>query len=137
MGDSSRWQVLLAADEPTADTIDPPWTREMTRLLADERVAFCRAAGTEQTVSRIASGAVDLAVLCGERSGSNGLKTLEVVRSRFVDLPCVLVTPETSSLTLRRAMALRAESVVPHPVDAAVLADVMMRILRKRFSQGH
>ncbi|MCB9849945.1 MAG: hypothetical protein H6817_04495 [Phycisphaerales bacterium] len=126
------WQVLMAFGERGTPQ---PWTAEMDRLLDVRQVRFSQAAGDRQTVECIESGGVDLALLCGDRGGFDGLRTLEVIRAKFDDLPVLLVTHDASTLTLRRALALRAQSVIPQPVDAPLLADTMMRILRKRFSQ--
>jgi CheY-like chemotaxis protein len=120
--------ALSGADAPR------PWIPAVDRLVTPHRVQLTRAADDRQALARIDAGGVDLAVLCGDAPDFGGLRSLEVVRARFRDLPCLLVAQELTAITLRRALELRAESVVPQPVDAGLLAELMLRILRRRFA---
>ena len=123
------WEVLLAA--PATDTL-PRRRGELDRLLAPRGVALHRAGSPRETIERIEAGGVDLAVLWTDAAGLYGLRTLEIIRSLTADLPCLLVTPDTSDLTLRRALQLQAYSVIRQPVDSRMLAELLVRILRKR-----
>jgi len=124
------WRVLVSLSGVDAPR---PWLGDVDRLVTPQ-LRLSRATDDRQAVACIAAGGVDLAVLCGDTPGMGSLRSLELIRSHFSDLPCVLVAHETTAATLRRAMALRAESVVPYPVDAPLLAELMVRILRRRFA---
>ena len=129
--DSTRqawWDVLLA--NPARGTLEP-WEDDLSRLLAPEAVTLHRSGGRRETVERIEAGGLDLAVLCTESAGRAGMRTLEIIRSLTLELPCLLVTPDTSAAALCRALELRAYSVVHQPVDSEILARLLIRILQK------
>ncbi len=127
-----QWEVLCSAAEPAATQ---PWWSELDRLLSVRNVTLRAADSERDALERVEAGGVDLAVLCADAAGGGGLRTLEMIRSRTVSLPCLLVTPEASAAVLRRALALRAYSVIPQPVDALLLADLLVRVLQKRISR--
>lgn len=125
------WQVLVTLPRVH---VDRPWLADVDRLVAPEHIRLSEVDDDHQAVARIEAGGVDLAVLCSRGEDRGGLRTLEVVRARFSDLPCLLVAQEPTPVTLRRALELRAESVIPQPVDVPLLARLMVRILHKRFA---
>jgi len=126
-----QWEVLVAYSGVDAAR---PWVDEVDRLVAPWQISLSRAADDRQAFARIEAGGVDLAIVGDDTPGTGGLRTLEEFRHRFRELPCVLVTAVTSAMVLHRALELRAESVVPQPVDSPLLADLMVRILRRRFA---
>ncbi|HRX86595.1 MAG TPA: hypothetical protein P5572_16350 [Phycisphaerae bacterium] len=125
------WQVLVSLAGVDAAG---PWVHDVDRLVAPEQIRVSAADDERQAVARIEAGGVDLAVLCSQGATRGGLRTLEVVRARFTDLPCLVVAHETTAGILRRALELRAESVIPQPVNVPLLAQLMVRILKKRFA---
>jgi DNA-binding NarL/FixJ family response regulator len=125
----ARWAVLMAGVRPDEPA---PWVTDVDRLLARERVVLRQAADERQALGRLAAGDIDLALLCGTPLADDGLNLLEAVRMQYCDLPCLLVTGETSPRTLRRALHLRAASVIGEPVDPPVLADAVRRVLHKQ-----
>ena len=126
---SDGWrEVLLSA---AAANVTSPWLGELDGLLAQSRISLCRSATGRDTISRIQEGGIDLAVLLADGAGRCGLRTLELVRAVTPELPCLLVTPDTGVLTLRRALELEAYSVIRQPVDAHALARLLVRILQK------
>ncbi len=106
---------------------------ELDGLLAPWHVAVRRAFDWRETVDSLACGGFDLAVLSSEATVGDALSGLRLVRSRFAQLPCLLITPDTGAATLHRALELEAYSVIRQPADARMLAGLMLRILGKRF----
>jgi DNA-binding NarL/FixJ family response regulator len=124
------WREILLAD-CASDTL-VSYRAELGLRLTPERVALRHAGSRKEAIELVEAGGVDLAVLWADAAGVHGLRTLEIIRSLTSELPCLLVTPDTSPLTLRRALELRAYSVLRHPVDSEVLAALLLSILRKR-----
>lgn len=121
-------EVLLAG---LGEPAPPPVWDELDGLLAPRRVMLRASYSLPDTFARIEAGGLDLAVLWACREGDNGLGTLERVRGLNCDLPCLLVTPDPSPVMLRRALALRACSVIGLPVGAPLLAEWLLRLLHR------
>jgi CheY-like chemotaxis protein len=102
---------------------------ELEDLLAPQRVMLEPACSIPETFARIQAGGLDLAVLWAGPVGDNGLRTLERIRQLTDELPCLLVTPDPTAAMLRRALDLRAVSVIGQPVAPTLLASWMVRIL--------
>ena len=119
-----RRNVLVASHHQH----DCGWYGELDGLLAPRWVSLVQTRRRRETVATLERGFVDLAVVAS-REGTEGLTTLEVIRSVRGDLPCVLVTAEATSGVLQRALALDAWSVVPAPVDSKRLADMLLSLL--------
>lgn len=128
--DSGAWaEVLLAGlGEPSP----PPVWGELDGLLAPRRVLLRPTCSLPDTFARIEAGGLDLAVLWAHDTCDSGLTALERIRGLSDDLPCLLVAPHPSPAMLRRALLLRAASVIALPVGAAMLAGWLLRLLNRR-----
>lgn len=117
-----------------ADALDPAtWAADLDRVLAPQRIEVRQVSGAQQAVRTLVDELIDLAVLAS-LAGCDGLHLLEVIRSIRRDVPCVLLTTDTSAGTLRRAMALDAHSVVHAPANVLAFTDLLVRLLQKQVS---
>lgn len=117
-----------------ADALDPAtWATDLDRVLTPQRIELRQVSGASEAIRTLVDELIDLAVLASLAGGA-GLQLLEVIRSIRRDVPCVLLTTDTSAETLRRAMALDAYSVVHAPANAVTLTDLLVRILQKQVS---
>jgi DNA-binding NtrC family response regulator len=125
-----QWQNVLVGTPPG----DPHavWYQDLDQRLAAEQVSLRRAATSQETIALVEAGGLDVAVLWADGRGAHGLRLLEIIRSLTPVLPCLLVTPDTGVLTMRRALELQAYSVIRQPVETTLLADLLVKILRKR-----
>lgn len=125
---TGEWRRVLVATPTHARC---GWFAELDELLAPQWIAMHRTGQRRDTVETIERGLADLAVI-SDATGSAALEMLSVIRAVERRLPCVLVAGEPTSNDLRRALALNAQSVVPAPVNAGRLAELLIRILGSR-----
>lgn len=117
-----------------ADALNPAtWAADLDRVLAPRRIELRQVSGASEAIRTLLDELVDLAVLAS-LAGCDGLHLLEVIRSIRRDVPCVLLTTDTSAGTLRRAMALDAHSVVHAPANVLAFTDLLVRLLQKQVS---
>ena len=85
---------------------------------------MCRAHTGPDTILRVEQGGLGAAVICADHARIDGLSVLRIIRSIDMELPCWLVTKDTTRQTLQTALSLRVTSVVTHPdrVSALTLA---------------
>ncbi len=126
------WREVLVATP--GSEVQATWLGELDYLLTPENVALRRTTTRRDVLAHVESGGIDLAVLSADTAGNRGLRTLEMVRSITPELPCILVTADTSASTLQRALELQAYSVFREPVDSKQLATLLMKILRQQLS---
>ncbi len=124
-------EVLFSS---SARGLDAPWVSDLDRCLSPNQVSLRRTNSTKEALAVLETGGVDLALLSAESCGSHGLRTLQIIRQFTPSLPCVVVTPDTSALTLHRALELKAYSVFRQPVNTRTLAETLVRILRQGLS---
>ena len=80
---------------------------------------------------RVARGEIDLAILDGEATPAGGMGVCRALKDEVFKCPPVLVLtgrPQDAWL----ATWSRADGVVPHPLDPAVLSEAAASLLRSR-----
>jgi len=94
-------------------------------------VTYIECATPAAAISAMDAGGVDLAIFDGEAAPIGGMGLCRQVKDEIFECPPVLVLigrPQDAWL----ATWSRADAVVPHPIDAVVLADRVAALLRRR-----
>ena len=89
---------------------------------------MCRAHSGPDTIRRVEEGGLTAAILVEDQRQIDGLSLLRIIRSFDLTLPCWLVTENATRRTLEVALALRAISVLTHPVDLTELTRELERL---------
>jgi DNA-binding response OmpR family regulator len=114
--------------------------REQVRLAAGRRpaadvpqVEFLECATQPAVLAALEQGGIDVCVLDGEAVPSGGMGICRQIKDEIFRCPPVLLLigrPEDRWL----ATWSRADAVVTHPIDPAVLADALAGLLRNRLA---
>jgi DNA-binding response OmpR family regulator len=94
-------------------------------------VTYIECATPAAAISAMDAGGIDLAIFDGEAAPIGGMGLCRQVKDEIFECPPVLVLigrPQDAWL----ATWSRADGVVPHPIDAVVLADCVAALLRRR-----
>ncbi|MCP4250507.1 MAG: response regulator [bacterium] len=127
-GRSASPHVLIAHSDRLGGA---EWIGGLTTYLEPHAIRVRRVYTGPDTISLIEAGQVDAAVLSIDMPRLDGLGILRTIRSIDDRLPCVMVTGDASSRTLRRALDLGAYSVVTRPVDLQAMTRVMAGLFRR------
>ena len=95
------------------------------------RVEYIEVATEPVVARRMAEGGIDLAILDGEAAPAGGMGVCRALKDEVFKCPPVLVLtgrPQDAWL----ATWSRADGVVPHPLDPAVLSEAAASLLRSR-----
>ena len=128
-----------AAAEPSLTVLvytDDPKTFEEVRVALGRRpaadlprLAYQELSSSEAVVEAVDEGGVDLAILDGEAAPTGGMGLCRQLKNEVRRCPPILL------LTGRRddrwlATWSQADAAVPHPIDALVLVDAVVALLR-------
>jgi DNA-binding response OmpR family regulator len=94
-------------------------------------VTYIECATPAAAIFAMDAGGIDLAIFDGEAAPIGGMGLCRQVKDEIFECPPVLVLigrPQDAWL----ATWSRADAVVPHPIDAVVLADRVAALLRRR-----
>ncbi|MCH7812602.1 MAG: response regulator [Planctomycetes bacterium] len=127
-GRSASSHVLISHTDRPGGT---DWIRGLTTYFEPYSIRVRQVYTGPDTISLIEAGQVDAAVLSIDMPKLDGLGILRTIRSIDDRLPCVMVTADASSRTLRRALDLGAYSVVTCPVDLQAITRVMAGLFRR------
>lgn len=108
------------------------WVCGVDDLLRPAGVVVCRAHTGPDTIRRIEQGGLGAAVVCADHARIDGLSLLRIIRSIDMDLPCWLVTKDTTRQTFETALSLRVTSVVTHPDRVSALTLALRKVLMDR-----
>jgi DNA-binding response OmpR family regulator len=113
-------------------------TRDQVRLALGTRphpdlppLEYVEVATEPLVILHMDTGTIDLAILDGEAVPAGGLGIARQLKDEIFECPPVLVLtgrPQDAWL----ATWSRAEAAVPHPLDPMVVAEVVIRLLRRR-----
>ncbi|XZE32080.1 response regulator [Pirellulaceae bacterium SH501] len=81
----------------------------------------------------IQHGNIHLALMDVHMPRLDGLGTLETVRTRHPDMPCILMSAELDETIVARAIALRTPEVLRKPFRLQVLAEKMERLMEAAY----
>lgn len=81
----------------------------------------------------IQHGNIHLALMDVHMPRLDGLGTLETVRTRHPDMPCILMSAELDEAIVARAIALRTPEVLRKPFRLQVLAEKMERLMEAAY----
>ena len=118
--------VLLSHAPPSEG---PRWLRDFDDELRPAGFVFCRAHSGPDTIRRVEQGRLAAAVLVEDRQQIDGLSLLRIIRSIDLKLPCWLVTEDATRQMLQAALSLSVAGVMTHPIDVAVLAQALRKLL--------
>jgi DNA-binding response OmpR family regulator len=117
--------------------------REQVRLATGRRpaadvpqVEFLECATQPAVLAALEQGGIDVCVLDGEAVPSGGMGICRQIKDEIFRCPPVLLLigrPDDRWL----ATWSRADAVVTHPIDPAVLADALAGLLRNRLAASH
>ncbi len=107
------------------------WVDGLAAHLRGRGIGVRRAFDGPESIRIVETGAIDLAVLSADLPRMDGLSVLRIIRSINQSLPCVFVAKCPTRRLLEQALALRAFSVLPAPVDTAILTELVERMFRK------
>ena len=127
-GRSKGSHVLISHTDRPGGT---DWIGGLTTYFEHYSIGVRQVYTGPDTISLIEAGQVDAAVLSIDMPKLDGLGILRTIRSIDDRLPCVMVTADASSRTLRRALDLGAYSVVTRPVDLQAITRVMTGLFRR------
>lgn len=119
--------ALLVADP------DRTWCDIVGRLADNQGLRPVVAASAEQAAAVVERGLVGVAILGSRLERPDTMSAFRILRSIDPSLPTVLVLAETGRRVMEDALALAAFAVVRNPVDDALLADVLRRIMARHF----
>jgi DNA-binding response OmpR family regulator len=122
--------VIVYSDDPKVrDTVRTALGRRPAPDLG--RVEFIELAAGDDVVRRVDEGGVDLLILDGEAWPTGGLGLAKQLKDELRDCPPTLVLIARRDDRWLATWSL-ADAVVPHPVDAFVLASAAADLLRQR-----
>lgn len=101
-------------------------------MLEPSGVRVYRAHTGPDTIRRIEQGGLGAAVVCADDAPIDALPVLRIIRSIDLELPCWLVTKDTTRQTFQTALSLSVTSVITHPDRVGELARALQRVLEKR-----
>lgn len=81
----------------------------------------------------IQHGNIHLALMDVHMPRLDGLGTLETVRTKHPDMPCILMSAELDETIVARAIALRTPEVLRKPFRLQVLAEKMERLMEAAY----
>jgi CheY-like chemotaxis protein len=81
----------------------------------------------------IQHGNIHLALMDVHMPRLDGLGTLETVRTKHPDMPCILMSAELDEAIVARAIALRTPEVLRKPFRLQVLAEKMERLMEAAY----
>lgn len=110
-------------------------TRERVRMALGRRPApgvevdYVEASTGDEVVARCDEGGVSLAILDGEAAPTGGMGLCRQLKDELDDPPPVLIIVGRRDDAWLATWS-RADGVVPHPIDAARIADAAVALLR-------
>lgn len=121
-----KYDVLLAIQD---GPVIKPWVWEVQGFLREAGLGICQATSEPDCIRQVERRAVRAALLAADRVAGEELTLLRIIRSIDSELPCWLVLDQAAPRLLRAAFALRARSVVTHPVDVGALTCSVTRVV--------
>lgn len=122
--------VIVYSDDPSVrDTVRTALGRRPAADLG--RVEYVELSTGDDVVRRVDEGGVDLLVLDGEAWPTGGMGLAKQLKDELRDCPPTLVLIARRDDRWLATWSL-ADAVVPHPVDAFVLASAAADLLRQR-----
>ncbi len=113
------------------------WLCDVEDVFRPSGFVVCRTHSVPDTVERVERGGLAAAVLVEDQPQLDALSLVRIIRSIDVDLPCWLVTENTSRRTLETALSLSVAGVLAPPDNAAVLSRTMIRFLSDAQCRDH
>ncbi len=120
-------EVLISADRIG----EHRWADWLRGKLEPNGLAVHRAYSGDEALEVVRAGSLSLAVLGTQAPRSGGLALLRQIRSVDARLPCVLVAGGIDGRYLRKALELKAYSVLTTPVDQDILRDLIAAVFRR------
>ena len=115
-------------------TDDDRHCREILREIVEpEGFRTLQASSGEEAVDIVREESVHLVLLDMHLPRMTGLETLQLVKQINEILPCILVTGSADEDLMRKALSVRAYSVIPKPVSKNVLLYTLIRALVKAY----
>ena len=107
----------------------PRWLGEVEDGLRPSGFVVCRTHSGPDTIRRVEQGGLGAAVLIADGAQIDGLSILRIIRSIDAELPCWLVTTDTTRQLLEAALSLHVTSVMTQPVEVNRLTLALKRVL--------
>ncbi len=119
-------------------TDDDPAIRKVLELIlkkADYKVTKCTNGDELISQLKIDHASVDLVILDIKMPGKSGFEVLEIIHSRYPDLPIIMMTAFSDLETGMKAIREGAADFLSKPVHKAELLDCVERVLTKSKEQ--
>lgn len=107
----------------------PSWLHQADEAIQPLGYVLYKTRTGLETIRRIEEGGLAAAVVVEDQRAIEGLSLLRIIRSIDRDLPCWLLTHDTSRQTLESALALHVMSVFSREIEVAELVDAFRRRL--------
>jgi CheY-like chemotaxis protein len=115
-------------------TDDDTSSRETLREIVEPRGFRTLLAGSgEEAVDIVRGGLVHLILLDMHMPTMNGLEVLQLVRQFNAELPCILVTGDSSESLMRQALQAHAYTVIPKPVNKNLVLYTVLKALARYY----
>jgi CheY-like chemotaxis protein len=108
------------------------WVFGVDDLLRPSGVLVRRAHTGPDTIRCIEEGGLGAAVVCADAARIDALSVLRIIRSIDLELPCWLVTKDTTRQTFQTALSLKVTSVITHPDRVGELTQALRKVLANR-----
>jgi len=113
-------------------TDDDTSSRETLREIVEPRgFRTLLACSGEEAVDIVRGGVVHLILLDMHMPTMTGLEVLHLVRQFNAELPCILVTGDSSETLLRQALQAHAFTVIPKPVNKNLVLYTVLKALAR------
>jgi CheY-like chemotaxis protein len=122
MNVSENYSILITDD-------DEECRESLREIVEPEGFRTLQASSGEEAVDIVRQESVHLVLLDMQLPRMTGLETLQLVKQINAILPCILVTGSADEDLMRKALSVRAYSVIPKPVSKNVLLYTLIRAL--------
>lgn len=110
------------------------WGAAVRQVFEPRGVNAVVASGAMEALEILDRTCIHTAIVDMESDNLSGLGIIRVLRGRYPELPCILLSKEPERRLLCSALELNVFSVIDKPVNLSILQEQLDRLFRKKYN---